>query len=228
MSSDIRLITLHYLFDVNCYLIETDTGHVLIDTGLSRRRFVLEKELERAGCERGSLGLIVLSHAHTDHAGNCAYLRERYGSEVAMHRGDLGKAERGDMFWRPKGDQSVTMTIATSGLSLIGWGKFDPFVPDVLFDDGQDLSEYGFDARVLHLPGHSPGSVGILSAAGDLFCGDLFTNTRKPDRNSIVDDIKDMDASVEKLRNQGIRTVYPGHGSPFPIELLLRDPGVAE
>ncbi|MDH4140076.1 MAG: MBL fold metallo-hydrolase [Coriobacteriia bacterium] len=227
MSSGIRPIALHYLFDVNCYLVETGDGHVLIDTGLSRRRPVLEAELEGAGCGRGSLSLIVLTHAHTDHAGNCAYLREKFGSRIAMHRGDLGKVERGEMFWKPKGEGSLGTTLAKLAASLIGMGKFDAFEPDVLLEDGQDLSDYGLDARALHFPGHSPGSAGILTSAGDLFCGDLLTNTRKPERNSLVDDAEEMDASIEKLRTLGIRTVYPGHGAPFPIELLMGEPGAA-
>jgi glyoxylase-like metal-dependent hydrolase (beta-lactamase superfamily II) len=66
-------------------------------------------------------------------------------------------------------------------------------------EDGYDLSEYGFDAEVLHIPGHSKGSIGILTAYGDLFCGDLFENREKPVLSSIMDDLSAANASVEKL-----------------------------
>ena len=82
-------------------------------------------------------------------------------------------------------------------------------------EDGYALSEYEFDATVLAIPGHSKGSIGILTAGGDLFCGDLFSNTDKPVLNAIMDDLAAANASLEKLKNFAINAVYPGHGRPF-------------
>ncbi|RLF33000.1 MAG: MBL fold metallo-hydrolase, partial [Thermoplasmata archaeon] len=93
---------------------------------------------------------------------------------------------------------------------------------DLYIDEGYDLSEYGLDAKVLHIPGHSKGSIGILTADGDLFCGDLFENKDKPVLNSIMDDLMAANASVEKLKSLNINTVYPGHGKPFPMEILIK------
>ncbi|MDO8987935.1 MAG: MBL fold metallo-hydrolase, partial [Coriobacteriia bacterium] len=94
--------------------------------------------------------------------------------------------------------------------------------PDVLLAEGDELSEYGLDARVLHFPGHSAGSIGILTADGDLFCGDLLINSGEPQRNTIVDEPTDMDASYNRLAALNIQTVYPGHGEPFAFEALQR------
>ena len=99
----------------------------------------------------------------------------------------------------------------------------DRFKPDFCIADGDDLSEYGFDAQVLHIPGHSKGSIGLLTTAGDLFCGDLLANTDKPDLWSIIDDSAAANASVEKLKSLEINTVYPGHGKPFPMELFTKN-----
>nr|MDO8075676.1 MBL fold metallo-hydrolase [Candidatus Freyarchaeota archaeon] len=70
---------------VNCYLIKTDTSYILIDTGCSNKRTELEKELESAGCKPGNLKLVVLTHGDFDHTGNAAYLREKFGTRIAMH-----------------------------------------------------------------------------------------------------------------------------------------------
>jgi hypothetical protein len=62
---DVKIITLsmpYKLGTVNCYLVETGTGSVLIDTGSSNRRAELEGELTSAGCKPGDLKLIVLTH----------------------------------------------------------------------------------------------------------------------------------------------------------------------
>ena len=87
---------------VNCYLIETDTGYILIDTGCSNKRTELGKELESAGCKSGNLKLIVLTHGDFDHTGNAAYLRKKFDTKIAMHDGDSGMVERGNMFWSRK------------------------------------------------------------------------------------------------------------------------------
>jgi hydroxyacylglutathione hydrolase len=106
--------------------------------------------------------------------------------------------------------------------TLSGFGQKERFKPDLYVDEGYDLSEYGLDARVLHLPGHSEGSIGILTADGTLFCGDLLENRGKPCLSSIMDDPVAVEASVEKLKNLGIKTVYPGHGEPFLMEELIK------
>jgi len=221
MQQEIKTITLPlpYKFGhVNCYLVETDTGYVLIDTGSSNKRGELERELESAGCEPGNLELIVLTHGDFDHIGNAAYLRGKFGAKIAMHKDDSGMAERGDMFWNRKSGNVLIRIIAPI---MFGFGKSDRFEPDLYIEDGYVLSEYRFEATVLTIPGHSKGSIGILTVGGDLLCGDLFDNTDKPVFNSIMDDLAAANDSAEKLRGWAIKTVYPGHGKPFPMEQFM-------
>jgi hydroxyacylglutathione hydrolase len=223
MSTEIKTISLllPYKFgSVNCYLIETNTGYILIDTGGSKKRTDLEKELESAGCKPGYLKLIVLTHGDFDHSGNAAYLRKQFGAKIVMHRGDSGMVERGNMFWnRKKGNILLGMMTRI----LFGFGKSKRFKPDLYIEDGYNLSGYEFDAKVLHIPGHSKGSIGILTADGNLFCGDLLENKDKPVLNSIIDDLTTANSSVEKLKSLKIKTIYPGHGKPFPMELFIKN-----
>jgi hydroxyacylglutathione hydrolase len=218
---DIRTITLslpYKLGAVNCYLVETGSGFVLIDTGSSNRRAELESELAAAGCKPGDLKLIVLTHGDFDHIGNAAYLREKFGAPIAMHQDDLGMAERGDMFWNRSSGNAVLRLISPI---LFRFSRAQRFRPDLYLKEGDDFSEYGFDARVLSLPGHSRGSIGILTADGDLFCGDLLENVKEPAINSIMDEPAACEASLEGLSGFQIHTVYPGHGKAFPMESFL-------
>jgi hydroxyacylglutathione hydrolase len=220
MPTTIRVITQKYLMSVNCYLVKTPTGYILIDTGLPKRRSDLVRELEAAGCKPGDLKLIIITHGHIDHNGNTAYLRERYDAKIAMHGGDSEMAESGDMFVGMKG---LAVAVIRLLLPLVGMSRYDSFRPDITLGDGHDLSEHGFDARVVHIPGHSKGSIGVLTAGGDLFCGDLLTNTDRPAKNTLIDDSAELDASVEKLRTLEIGTVYPGHGKPFQMEQITEN-----
>jgi glyoxylase-like metal-dependent hydrolase (beta-lactamase superfamily II) len=222
VTSEIRIITVPFIFNVsvNCYLVNAGDGFILIDTGRDKKRQNIERELKKAGCKRGNLKLILLTHGDFDHSANAAYFREKFDTKIAMHFDDAGMVERGDMTWNRNRPNIFIRTLF--GL-LIKLRESDRFTPDFYIEDGDDLSEYGFEAEVLSIPGHSKGSVGFLAAEGDLFCGDLLANTDKPAVWSIIDDAEAANASVEKLKRFDIKTVYPGHGEQFPMEAFIKN-----
>ncbi|MGB9978788.1 MBL fold metallo-hydrolase [Methanobacterium sp.] len=207
------------LGSVNCYLVKNGTDYILIDTGPSNKRFDIEKELEGAGCTPENLNLIILTHGDFDHTGNADYLREKFDAKIAMHYGDLEMVRHGDMFWNRKGHFIIKMIAPI----LFGFGKSERFRPDLHIDNEHSFSEYGFNAKVIYLPGHSKGSIGILTDDGDLFCGDLLTNNKKPTLNSIIDDKAEAEGSVEKLKNLKLKTVYPGHGKQFSMDEMAEN-----
>lgn len=219
MPPEIKAIRLPLPFplsSVNCYLIKTDSGCILIDTGCSNSRAELEREL--GACrEPGGLRLIVLTHGDFDHSGNAAYLRQRFGARIAMHRQDSAMVERGDAFeGRQGGNFFLRMLVSL----IFRFGRSSRFKPDLYLDDGDDLAEYDLEAKVLHIPGHSRGSIAVLTAGGQLFSGDLVVKKNRPVRNSLIDDPAAASASIERLKRLKIITVYPGHGKPFPAELM--------
>ena len=210
MIKDIKTIILGG-FSANCYLLKTDRGFVLIDTGRKSKRSKLEQELSNAGCKPGNLDLIILTHGDFDHTGNCAYLREKYHTKIAMHHYDSGMVEYGDMFWNRKTGNWILKKLVNI------FFKITKFKPDYTIDEKSDLSKYGLDAKVLYLPGHSKGSIGILTDNDELFCGDLFTNRKKPEPNSMVDNLNELNESINKIKGLKIKMVYPGHGQPFQM-----------
>jgi glyoxylase-like metal-dependent hydrolase (beta-lactamase superfamily II) len=216
MSHDIQTIC---LASVNSYLVAAADGFVLIDTGKPEKRHELDARLSTAGCAPGTLKLIVLTHGDYDHAGNAAFLRQNHGATIAMHRQDSQRVERGDwtLNTKPKPDKFPLLFRAVS--MFIRPGPFDTFTPDIYVEDGQSLQDFGFDATVLHLPGHTRGSIGVLTAAGDLCCGDLMDSMMgKPSLEFFIDDMAAAQASLTRLRRLDVGTVYPGHGKPFRLE----------
>ena len=211
---------------VNCYLLTTDKGFVLIDTGFSKNRVDVERELESAGCSPETLKLILLTHGDFDHSGNASYLREKYSLKIAMHIDDEGMVEKGDLFY----NRNANFLMRIMGKIVLfflrgGLKKEERFTPDLYIDDGYDLSMFGLDATVVYVPGHSKGSIGILTSTGDLFCGDLLENTKKPAKNSLIADKNAFTESVEKIKELKINTLYPGHGEPFTMEQFMKNQG---
>lgn len=229
MKQEIKMINLKL---VNCYLVKTEEGFLLFDTGgpvimdnpYTDRCTELENQLEKEGCVPGSLKVIVLTHGDIDHAFNAAYLREKYGAIIAMHQEDveLVKNLTIDKMMESFHYRSPILNMIffflkkkLRGISVRQLDKFKQFSPDVLLKDGDSLSQYGFDAQVLHLPGHTEGSIGFLAKGGELICGDTFTYIKKAAPAPNAYDFKQLKSSIKKLKSMNISKIYPGHGRPF-------------
>ncbi len=98
---------------------------------------------------------------------------------------------------------------------------YDGFKPDLYLEDGQELNKYGFNAIVLHIPGHTKGSIGILTENNDLISGDILRNYGKPAVSPQGEDLNKLNASLERLKRLKINKVYPGHGKPFNMNELF-------
>lgn len=220
MTTQITTITTPFILNVsvNCYLLKSSAGYTLIDTGPTSKRVAIVNTIHKAGCTPGNLNLIILTHGDFDHCGNAAHLRDEFKTKIAMHPDDAGIVEHGDMTWNRKKPNFVVRTIFSLMLTL---KEADRFKPDILLITGDQLSEYGLQAEVISIPGHSKGSLAILTSSGDLFCGDLLANVDQPGLWSIIDDETGAHASVDQLMDLPIKTVYPGHGNPFPMDSLV-------
>ena len=218
-NDDIKIIELTF---VNAFLVKVNEGFILIDTGLSMHWEKLDNELISAGCLPDKLKLIILTHGDFDHTGNCVKLQEKYKCRIAMHKDDSFMVENGLSLKRK------TRTLQAMLFSLIRklFRKkfaFDKFMPDIYLTDGQNLNEYGFNAKVVHIPGHTKGSIGILTGDGDLFAGDTFTNRRKPEVANYIENSLDLENSINRLKKMNIKMIYPGHGKPFEFEQIARN-----
>lgn len=192
----------------NAYLIRKDDSFVLVDTAAKSKRGALENKLLAYGCCPGKLKLIVLTHGDFDHSGNALYLKNKYNCPVGIHINDSAITEAGKMFINKK-KKNIVFDIFTRYYLGI-----DKFRSDIFFEDEYSLQSFGVDAEILHLPGHSSGSIGVLTSENNLICGDLIENRRKPGLY-FVDDKDLVQKSLEKLDRLNINEVYPGHGRMF-------------
>ena len=212
-------VTVIEMIFVNAFLVKVNEGFILIDSGLSMHWEKLENELRAAGCTPGKLKLVIVTHGDFDHTGNCAKLREKFNCKIAMHKDDAPMAENGIFLKRR------VRTLPAKLFSLIrklrrGKFTFDKFKPDIFLAAGQSLAEYGFDAKVIHIPGHTKGSIGILTGDGSLFAGDIFTNRKNPGKAVYIENEKELENSYARLKKMNITTIYPGHGKPFEMSLI--------
>lgn len=205
----LHTLALAYGF-INAYLLRQGEHSILIDTGNASDQSQLLRLLRRHGLSPWELEMLILTHAHFDHGGSAKALRRRYRLPIAMHPGDAGTL-------RPLQHRDAMGTLLGT-FSSINRGRQPQLRPDIALSDGFSLQTYGIDAEIVHLPGHTRGSIGVLTAEGDLICGDTLMNFYRPRPAHIAEDFPQLYRSIARLQRLGIRTVYPGHGKAFQME----------
>ena len=198
----------------NCYLV-TDGGQaILVDTASGQN---LDQVM--AECDKYTLKLIVLTHVHFDHAENAAALSARYGVPVAIHRKD---EELIDSVDKQPLKSSGLVGCVVLGMSLKVLRNTTVARPDNLIyvEEGDDLNAYGFNAKVIELPGHTLGSIGLDVEGRHLLVGDALDNWIRPGTGHLFYDKEATRKSAEKIRALGDRTIYYGHGKPTPNGLF--------
>ena len=205
--------------ETNCYLLRGEGGTVLIDPGPSGSAETVMTGAKAADIQPGDVLLILVSHGHMDHYGAAAEIKAWCGAPVAAYPGEPEFSQ----------DRRNALPPAqTLRSSIVRWfyfllsplAHFAPLEADLQMEEGADLAAYGVNAQTVLLPGHSPGSLGVSTAEGDVFVGDLFVNYTVPSEPLYLSDREAWQHSCEKVRAMEPRMVYVGHGEPFTGERL--------
>ncbi len=210
----------------NVWALETDEGIVLVDLSEKGDADEIVQGLAQLGHTPEEVALTVVTHAHMDHGGPAARMQDE-GLRIALGQRDVDIAESGNSI--PGQD-----LIPEAGLvRLIVDTSFPPWTPDVFLDDTTplDLSVVGVPARVLPMPGHTGGSVVVVTDTGDAFIGDLTRgdapwvggkgdNEGEATTHYFSDDEKSDRDHLDDLLGLGVETFFPGHGPYFSADSL--------
>jgi glyoxylase-like metal-dependent hydrolase (beta-lactamase superfamily II) len=208
---------------VNVYLVEDPAGVTIVDAGLPGHWRELERELTQLGRSLDEVRGIVLTHGDTDHIGFAERLRQQNGIVVRVHELDAARA-RGEVKKPNAGWGSIKVRPLLKFLwySARHGGLRIPPVREVsTFTDGDVLDLPG-SPRIIHVPGHTPGSVAVhVPAVNALFVGDAMTTGNVltgeigPRPAPFTLDPEAALASLAKLEAIPAAWVLPGHGAPW-------------
>lgn len=200
---------------VNAYLIR-GSRPVLVDTGLPGSGPGIIAALEKDGIHPRDLSLIIITHAHIDHSGSAAFLKEATGAPLLVHAAD---AE-----YLRSGASAPAKPAAFLGRLLnlaIGNRKPDPALavePDILVNAPYRLDAFGIDGTILPTPGHTRGSIAVVLSSGECIAGDLLMGMIPASRVRlpiVADDLPAVVSSIGMILEKNPKIFYTGHGGPF-------------
>ena len=200
LKNGIMKMTVHNLYSgswlSNCYaLISRDSGGTahaaVVDPSTP-----VEKICEFLGSQGAVLDMIILTHGHFDHMMSLDLLRERTGAPTYIHTDDadmLGDSEK-------------------NAYSLFFPNKLEMKSADKILKDGDILKLGEEEIRVIHLPGHSKGSIGLLGN-GFILTGDTLFDRGIGRSDLYGGNMMQLYSSLERLKElDPALTIYPGHG----------------
>lgn len=196
--------------NVNCYLIDCNDFAILIDTAREKYREYLLKRLNGY-----NIKLIILTHGHANNIGNTAFLAKHFNAKIAMHHADY-KLSKNNTINTIYPNSLLGNIFKFVFLRNFKKSVIEDFEPDIFLKDGQTLNEFGINATIIHIPGHTKGSIGILLNGNQLIAGDIFMNFLYPTESLIAEDIDMLKKSIHKLTSLNIKLVYPSFGKPIP------------
>jgi len=193
----------------NCYLITENNNSVLVDT--SRNKY---KDMILEICKDKNVKLIVLTHGHVDHIQNASYLSEQLNVPIAMHKDDY-ELSKNNMLNPLYAKTFLGKILLHFSVSSFKKDKIESFSPDIFLKEEYFLENYGINAKIIELPGHTKGSIGIKAADTDLIAGDALMNLVYPTKSMLYEDEKAINESAEKISSMGDLTIHFGHGDPI-------------
>lgn len=189
-------------------MIEDTRGLFLIDSGSPNQQTVVLRKMQAIG--RQDLKLIWITHAHYDHYGSAAALRELTGASIGIHPGDARSVLRGKSLLGTAHGRGKILRI-TQGL-LYRIQPLPKTQVDYELSDGETLEKFGLNARILHTPGHTPGHTCIILENGTAFAADLLARNPRPRLQDLLATDWDMlPASLARLQAARPEWIYTGH-----------------
>ncbi len=203
----------------NAHIVTTEQGILVVDAGMPHTAFRILGKIRALGYTPQDVRLILITHGHIDHAGGARALQRATGAPIALHRLDMPLVATPELKMPPA--RTATVTAFGRVVKAFGWAvPLETFAPDVCVEDGQSLREFGMDARVVHTPGHTDGSVSVLFDDGTMFVGDAILNLIRVSFPLWWENAAASHESACKIQSLQPRICYSGHGRAFGSDEL--------
>ncbi|APA00354.1 MBL fold metallo-hydrolase [Flavobacterium commune] len=215
---------------INCFLIKGETKHILVDTGVPKSETKIIKQLHKHNIKLEDIGLIVITHGHIDHFGSAKELKDILKVPILIHNSDKEALQTGKSMLETLNPNHKIWDVILK--PILAKDKAFPCFPDIVLHENQeyDLSMYGINGKIIHTPGHTPGSLSIVLENGDaiimdlassgILLGGLAFNSRIK-HPPFHDNLEQVKNSINYVLSLNAETFYLGHGKPISRKSLI-------
>jgi glyoxylase-like metal-dependent hydrolase (beta-lactamase superfamily II) len=226
---------------VACYLIKFGTWYVQVDTGYINDFQKYIRALQENGIKLSDIKYIFLTHHHDDHAGMLSTLAELNPEvKIIAHKKSAYGLALGRNILKTSArcpNLLCVFLLRMKKLDKTWTHKFPAFTfreTDILIDDNNDgmpLDSLGIkNGVVMCTRGHSEDHISLVFPGENAFVGDAAVNflawTRTFHTETYIEDLQTYYDDWKRLHDMfNVKTIYPSHGRPFGINLLLKDIG---
>ena len=188
---------------------------ILVDAGMKGSSGMIIESLEAIGLSINMVRALVISHRHPDHAAGAAELIAGRDISVMAHRLEAGVLTGREQPPAPVQSNLVTRITAQVIERISG----APTTVDVELEDG-DVIPFGFPVQVVHLPGHTAGSIALfLPEQKTVIIGDALQYKLSlklfPPAPTVTEDPEQALASLRKLLDLDFDAICFSHFSPM-------------
>ena len=194
------------------FLLIQDGQFGLVDSGNRNTEKQIVKAISSRGLSIHELRFIFLTHTHYDHAGNAAALKKMSNAKIIVHQSEVAYLRSG-FHPIPNGTNPFFKMIVSLGRKMAkqAYSAFPAIEADELFDTHFNLQSFGFDAEIIHTPGHTAGS-SILVADRKAIVGDTVFHVMGFKYPFFANDEEILGRSWQKLLDLDVDYYYPAHG----------------
>lgn len=200
------------VWGANVYLLEDD-DLTLVDTGFIGRAGQILGKVAKLGYEPSDIARIIITHHHADHIGSLAILKKVTQAKVLAHPADAPYID--GRLPQPGAAGPRWLGKAFRHFQWL-WSAIATPV-DVLVNEGDELPILG-GIKILHTPGHTPGSISLFCPGRRLvIAGDVIVHRfglRLPSKTFTADIVQEV-SSVGRIANLDFDIICFGHGLPL-------------
>lgn len=201
---------------VNSFLLKTEDGLLIIDTGYPGSADQLFAAVRETGHDPADIRHLLLTHCHIDHVGSAAEVLRRTGARTYAHPIDAALITQGQT-------ARAATTVSPGLIPALVYRFFiknkgthcEPLPIDELLHHG-DMMPLAGGIEIIHCPGHSAGHIALLLREDDvLVAADVCSHVLGLDYSTVNEDITLARQSLLRVADYGFEQAVFGHGNPL-------------
>lgn len=203
-------------------LLKGKDGYIQMDAGYSWNIKKYLKLLKKNNIKPDEIKLIIVNHAHADHTGGLKKLKEITNAKILVHEEDADYLRKG------VSTKIVPLTLFAK-LALMSmpasFRNYDPIEPDIVIKDEYSLEEFGVKAKVIHTPGHTAGTISLITETGVAFigcCAQGLPFRLFPSLPALAQDINLVYSSWQRIIDEGVTEAFISHGKTMSVSKMKK------